>query len=99
MSLSMPPMKRYDDPESRCESYMPVAHSELPNSIPLNVPKPLEKLEPPDPTVVQSHGEIVYPRSIRQLSMITKSICPEHPRSQHKYPECPAPEPQQARSL
>ncbi|GKA73871.1 hypothetical protein Tco_0780173 [Tanacetum coccineum] len=79
-----------------CESCMTVAHSEL---LPLNVPKPLEKLEPPNPTVVQSHGETVYPRSIPQLFVITESICPEHPRSQHKYPECPALAPQEARSL
>ncbi|GKD06203.1 hypothetical protein Tco_1181177 [Tanacetum coccineum] len=82
----MTPMKRYGNPESGYESYMPAAHSELPNSIPLNVPKPLRKLEPPDPTVVQSHGETVYPQSIRQLSMITESVCPKHPRSHHKYP-------------
>ncbi|GKE09718.1 hypothetical protein Tco_1413269 [Tanacetum coccineum] len=99
MSLSMTSMKRSDNPESRCESYMPANHSELPNSIPLNAPKPLEKLEPPDPIVVQSYGETVYPRLIHQIFMITESVCPEHPRSQHKYPECPAPEPQQARSL
>ncbi|GKE76851.1 hypothetical protein Tco_1542971 [Tanacetum coccineum] len=99
MSLSMTPVKRSGNPKYGCESYMPAAHSELPNSIPLSVPKPLEKLEPPDPTIVQSHGETVYPRLIRQLFVITESICPEHPRSQHKYPECPALEPQQARSL
>ncbi|GJS62607.1 hypothetical protein Tco_0657391 [Tanacetum coccineum] len=86
-------------PESGHESYMPAAHSELPNSIPLNVPKPLEKLEPPDPIVVQSHGETVYPRSIRQLYVITESVYPEYPRSQRKYPKCLAPEPQQAQSL
>ncbi|GKB38373.1 hypothetical protein Tco_0883315 [Tanacetum coccineum] len=68
---------------------MPVAYSELLNSIPLNVPKPLEKLEPLDPTVVQSHGGTDYPRSIRQLSMIAESI----------YPGYPAPEPQRAQSL
>ncbi|GJX45895.1 hypothetical protein Tco_0262571 [Tanacetum coccineum] len=56
MSLLMTPMKRSGNPESGCESYMPAAHSEMPNSIPLNVPKTLEKLEPLDPTVVQSHG-------------------------------------------
>ncbi|GKF08230.1 hypothetical protein Tco_0042454, partial [Tanacetum coccineum] len=73
MSLSMTTVRRYDDPESKCESCMPVAHSKLPNSIPLNVLKPLEKLEPPGPTIVQSPGGTVYPRSIRQLSMITES--------------------------
>ncbi|GKC82712.1 hypothetical protein Tco_1138429 [Tanacetum coccineum] len=99
MSLSMPPVKRYNDPESGCESYMPVAHSELPNSIPLNVPKPFEKLRPPALLIAQSPGETVYPRSIRRLSVIIESVCPEHPRSQHKYPKCPPPEPQQARSL
>ncbi|GKE09925.1 hypothetical protein Tco_1413476 [Tanacetum coccineum] len=88
MSLSMTPVKRYGNPESGYESYMPAAHSELSNSIPLNVPKPLEKLKPPDSTVVQSHSETVYPRSICQLSEITESVCPNHPRSQHKYPEC-----------
>ncbi|GKB30773.1 hypothetical protein Tco_0870174 [Tanacetum coccineum] len=99
MSLSMTHVKRSGNPESGCESYMPANHSELPNSIPLNAPKPLEKLEPPDPTVVQSHVETVYPRSIHQLSMITESVCPEHPRSQHKYLMCLAPKPQQAWSL
>ncbi|GJW52440.1 hypothetical protein Tco_0093791 [Tanacetum coccineum] len=99
MSLSMTLVKQFGNPESRCEFYMLVAHSELPNSIPLNVPKPLEKLEPLDPTVVQSHGETVYPRSICQLSAITESVCPKHPRSQNKYLECPPPEPQQAQSL
>ncbi|GKC53369.1 hypothetical protein Tco_1076114, partial [Tanacetum coccineum] len=96
MSMSMTLVNRYDDLECKCESCMTVAHSEL---LPLNVPKPLEKLEPPNPTVVQSHGETVYPRSIPQLFVITESICPEHPRSQHKYPECPALAPQEARSL
>ncbi|GJX70000.1 hypothetical protein Tco_0307171 [Tanacetum coccineum] len=71
---SMTPVKRYGNPASRCESYRPAAHSELLNSIPLNVPKPLKKLEPPDPTVMQSHSETVYPRSIRQLSEITESV-------------------------
>ncbi|GJZ09419.1 hypothetical protein Tco_0543702, partial [Tanacetum coccineum] len=47
MSLSMTPVKRSDNPESGCESYMPAAHGELPNSISLNMPKPLEKLKPP----------------------------------------------------
>nr|GEW29162.1 hypothetical protein [Tanacetum cinerariifolium] len=46
MSLSNTHMKRYDNTESGCESYVPAAHSELPNSILLIVPKPLEKLKP-----------------------------------------------------
>ncbi|GJY86536.1 hypothetical protein Tco_0500562 [Tanacetum coccineum] len=54
MSLSKTPMKRYDNPESGCESYMPAALGELPNSIPLNVPKPLEKLRPPALLIAQS---------------------------------------------
>ncbi|GKB32823.1 hypothetical protein Tco_0872224 [Tanacetum coccineum] len=99
MSLSMTPIKRYGNPESGYESYMPAAYSELPNSIPLNVPKPLEKLEPPDTTVMQSHSKTVYPRPIHQLFEITESAYPEYPLPQHKYPVCPAPEPQQARSL
>ncbi|GJS50964.1 hypothetical protein Tco_0624326 [Tanacetum coccineum] len=52
MLPSMTPVKRYGNPASGCESYRHAAHSELPNSIPLNVPKPLKKLEPPDSTVV-----------------------------------------------
>ncbi|GKF28230.1 hypothetical protein Tco_0094572, partial [Tanacetum coccineum] len=88
MSLSMTPVKRSGNPKSGYESYMPAAHSEMPYSILLNVPKPLEKLEPPDLTVVQSHGETIYPRSIRKLSMIIEYVCPEHPQSQLKYPEC-----------
>ncbi|GJY37070.1 hypothetical protein Tco_0422448 [Tanacetum coccineum] len=99
MLSSMTPVKRYGNHASGCDSYMLAVHSELPNSIPLNVPKPLEKLEPPDPTVVQSHGGTDHPRLIRQLYEIAESICPDHPRSQLKYPECPAPAPQQARSL
>ncbi|GKA05596.1 hypothetical protein Tco_0684716 [Tanacetum coccineum] len=99
MLPSMTHVKRYGNLASGCESYRPAAHSELLNSSPVNVPKPLEKLEPPDPTVVQSHGGTYHPRSIHQLSEIAESVCPEHPRSQHKYPECPALEPQQARSL
>ncbi|GJS24387.1 hypothetical protein Tco_1306760 [Tanacetum coccineum] len=93
MLPSMTSMKRYGNPASGCESYRPATHSELLNSIPLNVPKPLEKLEPPNPTVVQSHGGTDYPRLIRQLFVIAESVCPDHPRSQHKYPECPAPAP------
>ncbi|GKC47204.1 hypothetical protein Tco_1064926 [Tanacetum coccineum] len=99
MLSSVTLVRRYGNPASGHESYMLAVHSELLNSIPLNVPKPLEKLEPPDPTVVQSHSETVYPWSIRQLFEITESICPDHPRSQHKYPECLAPALQQARSL
>ncbi|GJR40350.1 hypothetical protein Tco_1216034 [Tanacetum coccineum] len=98
MSLSKNPVKRYDNPESGCESYMPAAPSELPNSIPLTVPKPLEKLKSPAPSTTQSPGETLCPRSIRRLSMISEYVCPEHPRLWHKYPECPPPEPQQARS-
>nr|GFC41932.1 hypothetical protein [Tanacetum cinerariifolium] len=41
MSLSMTPVKRYDNPKCGCESYMPTAPGELPNSIPLTVPNPL----------------------------------------------------------
>ncbi|GJX54654.1 hypothetical protein Tco_0283023 [Tanacetum coccineum] len=99
MLLSMTPVKRYGNLASGCESFRPAAHSELLNLIPLNVPKPLEKLEPSDPTIVQSHGGTDYPRSIHQLSMIAEFVCPDHHRSQHKYPECHAPILQQARSL
>ncbi|GKF31185.1 hypothetical protein Tco_0100983 [Tanacetum coccineum] len=99
VSPSMTPMRRYDNLASGCESYMLAAHSELPNSIPQNVLKPLEKLGPPNPTVVHSHSETDYPRPIRQLSVITEYVCPKHPRSQHKHPECLAPVPQRARSL
>nr|GEX09206.1 hypothetical protein [Tanacetum cinerariifolium] len=53
MLLSKTLVKRYDNPESGCESYMPAAHGELPNSIPLTVPKPLEKLKPPAPSTTQ----------------------------------------------
>ncbi|GKE07311.1 hypothetical protein Tco_1399329 [Tanacetum coccineum] len=63
----------------------------------MDVPKPLGKLRPPGPTVVQSHSETVYPRPICQLFDISESTCPEYPQSQHKYPECPAPAPQRAR--
>ncbi|GKE85412.1 hypothetical protein Tco_1559154, partial [Tanacetum coccineum] len=86
-------------PASRYESYMLAIHSELPNSTQRNVPKPLGKRRPLDPIVVQSHSEIVYPRPIHQLSEITESVCPDHPRSQHKYPECPTRAQQRARPL
>ncbi|GJV73710.1 hypothetical protein Tco_1493705 [Tanacetum coccineum] len=99
MSSLVTPVRRYGNPASGYESYMIAVHSELPNSTPLNVPKPLEKLEPPDPTIVQSHSQTVRPRPIHQISKITEFVCPDHPRSQHKYPECPASVPQRARSL
>ncbi|GKA52602.1 hypothetical protein Tco_0745917 [Tanacetum coccineum] len=99
MSSSVTPVRRYGNHASGYESYMLVVHSELPNSTQQNVPKPLGKQGPPDPTVVQSHSEIVYPRLIHQLSKITESAYPGYPLSQHKYPVCPAPEPQQARLL
>nr|GEZ50877.1 hypothetical protein [Tanacetum cinerariifolium] len=92
-------VKRYDNPESGYASYMLAAHGELPNSIPLTVPKPLKKLKPPAPSTTQSPGETLYHRLIRQLSVISESICPEHPRPGHKDLVCPPPEPQQARSL
>ncbi|GKE27830.1 hypothetical protein Tco_1443214 [Tanacetum coccineum] len=81
MLPSMTLVKRYSNLTSGCESYMLAVHSELPNSIPLNVPKPIEKLEPPDATVVQSHSKTVYPRPIHQLSKITESAYPEYPLS------------------
>ncbi|GKG38829.1 hypothetical protein Tco_0460541, partial [Tanacetum coccineum] len=91
MSLSMPPVKRYNDPESGCESYMPASLGELPNSILLTVPKPLEKLKPHAPSITQSPGETLRPLSIRRFSMISESVCPKHPRGGHKDPECPPP--------
>ncbi|GKD96094.1 hypothetical protein Tco_1379991 [Tanacetum coccineum] len=99
MSLSVTPVRRYGNLTSGYECYMLAVHSELPNSTQRNVPKPLGKRGPPDPTVVQSHSETIYPRPIHQLSKITESICPDHLRSQHKYPKCHAPAPQRARSL
>ncbi|GKB10115.1 hypothetical protein Tco_0844038 [Tanacetum coccineum] len=99
MSSLVSPVRRYGNPASRYESYMLAVHSELPNSTQRNVPKPLGKRGPLDPTVVQSHSETVYPRPIHQLSKITESVCHDHPRSQHKYPECPAHAPQRAQSL
>ncbi|GKB06515.1 hypothetical protein Tco_0834748 [Tanacetum coccineum] len=81
MSSSVTPVRRYGNLASRYESYMHAIHSGLPNSTHRNVPKPLRKLGPPDPTLVQSHSETVYPRPIRQLFVITESVCPEHPRS------------------
>ncbi|GKE81947.1 hypothetical protein Tco_1551947 [Tanacetum coccineum] len=99
MSSSVTPVRRYGNPASEYESYMLTVHSELTNSTQQNVPKPLRKPGPPYLTVVQSHSEIVYPRPIHQLSEITKYAYLEYPLSQHKYPVCLAPEPQQARSL
>ncbi|GJZ84785.1 hypothetical protein Tco_0650124 [Tanacetum coccineum] len=54
MLSSVTPMRRYGNPSSEYESYMLVVHSELPNSTQRNVPKPLGKPGPPDPTVMQS---------------------------------------------
>ncbi|GKD45110.1 hypothetical protein Tco_1269755, partial [Tanacetum coccineum] len=61
MLLSMTPVKRYDNPKSGCESYMPAAPGELQNSIPLTVPKPLKKLKPPAPSTTQSPSETLCP--------------------------------------
>ncbi|GJT99323.1 hypothetical protein Tco_1094841 [Tanacetum coccineum] len=80
ISSSVTPVRRYGNPASGYESYMHAVHSELPNSTQRNVPKPLGKLGPLDPTVMQSHSETVYPRPIRQLFVITESVYPEHPR-------------------
>nr|GEZ29416.1 retrovirus-related Pol polyprotein from transposon TNT 1-94 [Tanacetum cinerariifolium] len=74
MLLSKNPVKRYDNRESRCESYMPAAHGELPNSVSLTVPKPLEKLKPPSPSTTQSPGENFCPRLIRRLSVISLAV-------------------------
>ncbi|GKE63891.1 hypothetical protein Tco_1514258, partial [Tanacetum coccineum] len=98
LSPSVTPVRRYCNPASGYVSYMLAAHSELLYSTQWNVPKPLGKLGPFDPIVMQSHSETVYPRPICQPSDISESACPEYPRSQHKYPECPAPAPQRARS-
>ncbi|GJZ94136.1 hypothetical protein Tco_0666339 [Tanacetum coccineum] len=67
-------MRLYGNLAPGCESYMLAAHSELPNSIPRNVPKPLKKLGPPDRTVVQSHSETIYPRPIS--SLVTLALTP-----------------------
>ncbi|GKD93427.1 hypothetical protein Tco_1373264 [Tanacetum coccineum] len=99
MSSLVTPVRRYGNPASEYESYMLAVHSELPNLTQQNVPKPLGKPGPPDPTVMKSHSETVYPRPIHQLSEITESAYPEYPLSQHKYTMCPAPELQQAWSL
>ncbi|GKE49968.1 hypothetical protein Tco_1481226 [Tanacetum coccineum] len=61
MSSSVTPMRRYGNHASGYESYMLAVHSELPNSTQQNVPKPLGKPGPPDPTVMQSHSETVHP--------------------------------------
>nr|GFB93365.1 hypothetical protein [Tanacetum cinerariifolium] len=61
MSLSKTPVKRYANLECRSEYYIHATPSELPNSIPLTVPKPLEKLKPPAPSTTESPGETIYP--------------------------------------
>ncbi|GKG39052.1 hypothetical protein Tco_0460764, partial [Tanacetum coccineum] len=63
-----------------------------------SVPMPPKKPEPPDLVVVQSHSGTDYHQPMSQLSDISGSACPEYPLSQHKYPACPAPGLQQARS-
>ncbi|GJW95994.1 hypothetical protein Tco_0177802 [Tanacetum coccineum] len=52
MSSSVTPVRLYGNPTSEYESYMLAIHSELPNSTQRNVPKPLGKPRPPDPTVM-----------------------------------------------
>ncbi|GKA13519.1 hypothetical protein Tco_0693165 [Tanacetum coccineum] len=99
MSSSVTPVRRYRSPISVYESYMLAIHYELPNSAQRNVPKPLRKPGPPDPIVMQSHSETVYPRPIHRLSETTESVYLEYPLLQHKHPVCPAPKLQQARSL
>ncbi|GKF34423.1 hypothetical protein Tco_0107623, partial [Tanacetum coccineum] len=64
MSSLVTPVRRYGNPASGYESYMLAVHSELSNSTQRNMPKPLGKCGPPDPTVMQSHSETVYPRPI-----------------------------------
>ncbi|GJR54520.1 hypothetical protein Tco_1405041 [Tanacetum coccineum] len=64
MSSSVTPVRRYGNLASEYESYMLAVHSELPNLTQWNVPKPLGKPRPPDPIVMQSHSETVYPRPI-----------------------------------
>ncbi|GJX17670.1 hypothetical protein Tco_0218502 [Tanacetum coccineum] len=61
ISSSVTPVRRYGNPASGYESYMLAAHGELSNSTQQNMPKPLRKLGPPNPTVVQSHSKTVYP--------------------------------------
>ncbi|GKC60428.1 hypothetical protein Tco_1088026 [Tanacetum coccineum] len=92
MSSSVTLVRRYSNPASGYESCMLVVHSELPNSTQRNMPKSLRKRGPPDPTVVQSHSENVYPRPIHQHSKIIESVYLEYPLSQYKHPVCPAPE-------
>ncbi|GKE22763.1 hypothetical protein Tco_1434275 [Tanacetum coccineum] len=79
MSSSVTHVRQYGNPASGYESYMLAVHSELSNSTQRNVPKPLGKRGPPDPTIVQAHSETVYPRPIHQHSGITKSVYPEYP--------------------
>ncbi|GKA00276.1 hypothetical protein Tco_0672826 [Tanacetum coccineum] len=73
MLSSVTLMRRYGNPASGYESYMLAAHSELSYSTQWNVPKPLGKLRPPDPIVVQSHSETIYPWPICQPSDISES--------------------------
>ncbi|GJV85158.1 hypothetical protein Tco_1525056 [Tanacetum coccineum] len=56
MSPLVIPVRRCGISASRYESYTLAAHSELPYSTQWNVPKPLGKLGPPGPTVVQSYN-------------------------------------------
>nr|GEY04269.1 hypothetical protein [Tanacetum cinerariifolium] len=78
VSSSVNPVRRYGNLASGYEFYMLATHSELPNSTQWIVPKPLRKLRPPDPIVVQSHSGTVYPRPICQPFDISESACPEH---------------------
>ncbi|GJV62677.1 hypothetical protein Tco_1473505 [Tanacetum coccineum] len=74
ISSSVTLVRRYDNHASEYESYILVVHSELSNSTQWNVPKPLEKPRPPDPTVVQSHSEIhkhpAYPAPEPQQALL-----------------------------
>ncbi|GJY97504.1 hypothetical protein Tco_0514414 [Tanacetum coccineum] len=51
MSSSVTPVRRYGNPASGYESYMLAVHSKLLNLTQWNMPKPLGKVGPPDPTV------------------------------------------------
>ncbi|GJS60232.1 hypothetical protein Tco_0655016 [Tanacetum coccineum] len=67
-------------------------------SLKSHVPMPPEKPEPPDLVVMQSHSGTDYHQPMSQLSDISRSAYPEYPLLHHRYPACPAPELQQARS-
>ncbi|GKB84310.1 hypothetical protein Tco_0956582 [Tanacetum coccineum] len=82
MSSSVAPVRRYCNPASRYESYRFAVHSELPNSTQRNVPKPIGKPGPPNPTVpwASIDEQKIMPESPAPLQPHrARSLCADKP--------------------